>query len=90
MGFGQRNCAVFGCHNSGKRLDKWSQERYEVHNSLIRGETPCVCECNAYLSHLNSTFNEYRYKQTTIKQIPELDRHITKWSASDRLHLTKT
>ena len=44
MGFGQRNCAVFGCHNSGKRLDKWSRERYEVHNSLIRGKTPCVCE----------------------------------------------
>ena len=43
MGFGHRNCAVFGCHNSGKRLDKWSREICEVHNSF-RGKTPCVCE----------------------------------------------
>ena len=44
MGFGHRNCAVFGCHNSGKRLDKGSRERCEVHNLLIRGKRPCVCE----------------------------------------------
>ena len=44
MGFGHRNCAVFGCHNSGKRLDKWSRERCQVHNLLIRGKTPSVCE----------------------------------------------
>lgn len=27
-----------------KRLDKWSRQMCDVHNSLIRGKTPCVCE----------------------------------------------
>ena len=44
MGFGHRTCAVFGCHNSGTTLDKWSREMCEVHNSIIRGKTPCACE----------------------------------------------
>lgn len=42
MGFGHRNCSVFGCHNSGKKLHKWGSQQCEIHGEL-HGTTLCDC-----------------------------------------------
>ena len=43
MGFGRRSCAVIGCPNSGKRLNKWSSSLWEIHE-CFHCKSPCNCE----------------------------------------------
>ena len=79
MGFGHRNCAVFGCHNSGKRLDKWSREMCEVHNSLIRGKTPCVCEPQFKLFPFPTIKKNSDARKRWIKLMKRQDLRGTPW-----------
>lgn len=43
MGFGHRSCAVIGCPNSGKRLNKWSSTICKIHR-CFHDKSPCNCE----------------------------------------------
>ena len=74
MGFGHRSCAVIGCPNSGKRLNKWSSTICKIHR-CFHGKSPCNFEPPLRLF----TFpTELKNKEARIRWSKAIDRQNEK------------
>ena len=66
MGFGDRHCAVIGCPNNGKRLNKWASMNCELHN-CSRESKECVCEPPLITDLTMQQRQRRRQPQSTLK-----------------------
>ena len=75
---GHRNCAVFGCGNSGARLKKWMSVPCSVHE-CNQGASQCDCAPPFTLFLFPTQLHDSERRQQWIKLVNRKDEKGRNW-----------
>ena len=85
VAMGPCNCAVIGCTNNSRKLEKWQKTSCETHNGTLKSECCCEAPFRLFCFPGAVRYSEKREKWVRLMKRQRADKSMWIPSSSDRV-----